>query len=237
MKIGVKIFNEEDFAGYFEDKADFLEVMAIRGKDYSFLKNYKLPIVIHAEHERFDFNAADKLKKENNISSIKFAIELANFCNSKKIIVHPGYLDSINCSLEEARKFFINLDKRILIENMPINKKRKDYLCTNIKETKEFLSQTKKDLILDINHAVETADSLNLDYTEFLNEFFKLNPKHFHLGGQNLKQGTTHLTLKENELPLKEILKFFPKDAWITLETKNNIQTTEEDIRILRELI
>ena len=39
MKLGVKIFCDAEFADYFKDKADFLEVMAIQGKDYSFLND------------------------------------------------------------------------------------------------------------------------------------------------------------------------------------------------------
>ncbi len=90
MKIGVEIFYNAEFADYFKDKADFLEVMAIEGKDYSFLEDYPLPIVIHAMHHSFGINAADKNLFEKNLASINLAISLADCFDAKKIILHPG---------------------------------------------------------------------------------------------------------------------------------------------------
>ena len=75
MKFGVKTWDSEDFLNYFFSEADFFEVQAIRGRDYSFLKKFagKIPIVIHAEHQSFGVNAADSSLNSENLESINFA--------------------------------------------------------------------------------------------------------------------------------------------------------------------
>jgi sugar phosphate isomerase/epimerase len=237
VKIGIKIFSEKDFAKHFENKADFLEIMAIEGRDYSFLKGYALPIVIHAQHQQFGVNCASKAKLEKNTSSMNFAIKLANEFNAKKIILHPGELNDKDSSKENSINFIKGLnDRRILIENLLV--REEDYLCALPEETKEFIEKTGKGFCFDINHAVSTALALKQNYKEMLKEFVKLKPKHYHIGGQKLKENDIgHLPLEESELPLKEILGLLPKDAEITLETESDIKKTEKDIETIRKEI
>ena len=94
MKIGVKTFDDTNVLKHFEDKADFFEIMAIRGKDYSFLKKFSLPLVIHKEHQNFGINIADKTKQKINLESVNHAIKIADMVNSKKLILHPGLIDN-----------------------------------------------------------------------------------------------------------------------------------------------
>lgn len=237
MKIGVKIFSEKDFALHFENKADFLEVMAIEGKDYSFLKDYNLPIVIHAQHEKFGFNAADRSIRDRNLKSINFAIKLANSLDAEKIIVHPGKLFDYNCSIQEAINFLKKLDERIIIENLPENGFGRHFLCTNAEETREFLEKVKKGFCLDINHAISSALYIKKDYLQDLKEYLSLEPAHYHLGGQKIEGDITHLALEEGDINLKEVLKLLPKDAEITLETKHDIAKTENDLKIMRAIL
>jgi hypothetical protein len=109
MKIGIKTYENYQFLKHFESKCDFIETMAIETKDYSYLEEFKIPIVIHAQHHKFGINDADKTKHEKNTSSIKFALDLANQNKSKKIIVHPGELMDNNCSLQESLSFIKSL--------------------------------------------------------------------------------------------------------------------------------
>ncbi len=67
MKIGVKTYDNPLFLKEFVDKVDFFEVMAIEGKDYSFLKSFNKPVVVHAQHDSFGINNADKSKRENKL--------------------------------------------------------------------------------------------------------------------------------------------------------------------------
>lgn len=235
MKIGVKAFCEEEFLNHFEDDADFFEIMAIQGMNYSFLSKFKLPIVIHAEHQGFGVDGADKTKITKNKESVNFAIDLANKCKSKKIIIHPGSMTNPDCSEKQAINF-LNLvnDKRVLIENLP---KTEDLLCTTPQETKKFIMETKAKFCFDINHAIETAVRFRQEYLGFIKEFIKLRPSHYHLGGQKIKGNKIHLSLADSDIPLKKIMEIIPKDAEITLETEHNIQKVKDDIKIMRELI
>jgi len=235
MKIGVKTYDDVNFLRQFKDKADFFEVMAIQDVDYSFLKEFSLPIIIHAQHEGFGVNNADKTRTTKNKESINFAINLANNYKSGKIIVHPGPITDENCSEEQAIGFFNSVnDKRILVENLP---KNRNYICSTPEETKKFMIKINAGFCFDINHAIQTAIYLNQDYLKIIKEFIKLRPKHYHLGGQSLKDNADHLSFVDSDIPLKEIMKLIPRNAEITLETEPDSKKIEEDIKIMRELI
>lgn len=242
MKIGVKTFNSRDFLEPFRDKVDFFEIMAIETVNYDFLKEFNLPIVIHSQHRNFGVNVADKTKLQKNLNSINFAIKLADQTKAKKIIIHPGELDSKDSTREQAIKFIKNIkDKRIIIENIPI----RDVYRFGAKpeEIKEILKETKKGFCFDINHAIFAALALKQDYLQFIKEFVKLKPVHYHLGGQILKdfslpfEKREHLALAESDFDLKEVLKLIPKDAEITLETTTDINKTLDDVRIMKEIM
>ncbi len=238
MKIGVKTFGDEKFLKHFEDKADFFEIMAVQKNDYSFLKKFSLPMVIHAEHQDFGINPADMPKKEQNLKSINFAIKVAEMVNSRKIIVHPGFIEKgdPDCSKENAINLIreINND-RILIENM--NSERNIIrMCSTPKEIKTFIKNTKSGFCFDINHAIKNIKRFDGDYN-FLKKYLKLNPNHYHLGGQSLISGKNHLCFRDSNLDLKEIFRHFPKNAEITLETETDIGKIEEDLNIIRRVI
>ena len=50
MKIGVKNYGDEEYFRALLNRADFFEVMAIPGKDYSYLDKLGKPITIHIFH-------------------------------------------------------------------------------------------------------------------------------------------------------------------------------------------
>ena len=242
MKIGVKTFDNRNFLKPFEKKVDFFEIMAVEGNDYKFLREFKLPIVIHSQHRKFDVNIADKSKLKRNLSSINFAIKIADLSNAKKIILHPGELDDKNCSEEQAISFIKNInDKRILIENVVIEGVHR--YGAKPEEIKNILKETGAGFIFDINHALGTAVKLNEDYIDFMKEFLKLKPKHYHFGGQIIKNMNLpyyereHLSLAESDFDLKEVLSIIPKEAEITLETTTDIKKTEDDVRIMKKMI
>jgi len=236
MKIGVKSYGERQFLDALEPYADFFEIMAIEGKDYSFLKKYSLPIVIHAQHDKFGVNHSNRLLININLKSVNFAKNIAKQFESTKIILHPGELKEPSCSLEESKRFTteLKLDK-ILIENMP--KRKGNFLCTTPEEVKEFIENTNTHFCFDINHAIETAVVLNKNPIEVIKEFLKLNPAHYHLGGQNIKEDRGHIDFKESDINVQEILKLLPQNAEISLEVTTDINKTKEDFRFIRELL
>jgi len=237
MKIGVKTYDNEEFLDYFKDKADFFEVQAIQTNNYDFLKKYSLPIIIHAEHHvNAGINPADKTLINQNLKSINFAIKLADQVNAKKIIFHPGMIRDANCSQEQAINFIKNIpDDRILIENLPAMPYR---LGKTPKELKEFLQKTGKKFCFDLSHAIVTANILKLDKERIIEDFLKLNPVHFHLSGQNWDADTDHhWSFKDSNIDFKNILKFYPKDAEITLEVTQDIGKNEYDLEYIKEII
>ena len=240
MKIGVKTYDNRKFLEHFRKKADFFEILTIEGRDYEFAEQFSqfLPVIIHAQHYIFGSNPADKSKNEGYNSSINFARKIADSTNAKRIILHPGVINNGSSSEENAVSFIKNLnDKRVLIENLP---KYKDFncLCTTPEDTKEFMKKADVKLCFDINHAMETAFQAGRDYKELIKEFIKLKPVQYHLGGQKIKGGiASHLSFQNSDIDLKEILKFLPEDAEITLETESNIEKTENDIKMIRKVI
>lgn len=238
MKLGVKTYDSESFLKHFENLADFFEIQAIQKNNYDFLKNFSKPIVIHAEHDSFGINPADKNLYKKNLESINFAINLANKTNARKIIVHPGNMDNKNCSKEQAIHFIKSLkDKRIIIENLS---DCSNSLCTGSEGIKEFMNTTDSGFCLDISHCIVSSNQLGLDYKKMIKKFIKLKPNHYHISGQNTNSKTdNHYSFsdKNSNIPIKEILKLFPKDAEITLEVTTDVEKTKEDLRKIRKII
>lgn len=236
MKFGVKTYDDERFLDYFFSRADFFEVQAIRGKDYSFLNKFagKIPIVIHAEHFNFGVNAADSLLEKENRESIEFAIKVADLAKAKKIVFHPGSISNENCSKENAIRFLKSIkDKRIVLENLPI---AKEYNClgSTPEEIKELKEKTGLGFCFDLNHAIQSAIFYNRDFKEFIVEFEKLKPEHYHLGGHILKSNETHVSLGESDFDLLMFLKFLDKNAEVTLEVRIDEESVEEDLALAK---
>lgn len=234
MKIGVKTYLNKDYIEHFAAKTDFIEVIGLSKEN--FLKNKK--IIVHGKHERFKINLADKTKEKENIEAIQTAIEIADFCNSKRIIVHPGFIENENCSLENS----INLmkkfnDKRIITENMPLgDKNNKQYLCSNPEELKEYIQKTNiSGFCFDINHTISSALSQKIDPYEYLKSFIKLNPIQIHLGGQKLPEDQTHIPFSKSNIDLKKSLEILPENSEIILEVTQDIKETEKDLEIIRK--
>jgi endonuclease IV len=239
MKIGVKTFDSEEFLKYFEDKVDFFEIMTAQKNDYSFLRKFSLPIVIHAEHWGFKTNPADTTKKEENLKSLNFARKIADETNAKKIIVHPGILEygDKNCSLENAIDFFRKIDDdRILIENLPLYHDNYKNLCATPEEVYSFMKETEiRKFCFDVNHHVQCLTEIN-NY-DFIKKYLELNPIHYHIGGQRIKEKIGHTSFDNSELNLKRILRYYPRDAEITLETQTDIESVNKDVTTIKRIL
>ena len=233
MKIGVKSYDYSKELKYFIDKADFFEIMVVEGRDYSGFKDFNIPFVIHCQHAVFGINNADNEICRKNLDSFNYARKVADMLRAKKIIVHPGEINSAKCSKETSINFIKSLnDKRIFIENMP----KETSLGRTPEEIMKFINETKCGFCFDINHAISFSQKVGKDYKELIKEFLKLKPKHFHLGGHQLPE-KDHLCLADSELNLKEIISLLPKDAEITLETLKDYNKTKEDLVIIGLLL
>jgi len=245
MKIGVKTFDSEEFLKYFEDKADFFEVQAIQSTPesfYSSLKQFSIPLVVHSEHYEFGINPADSSRYNINLKSINFARKLADSVKAEKIIIHPGAIETgnKNCSLENAVAFIKNLDdERLLVENLPGREEGLTVfsLCNTSGETKQFLELTGAGFCFDVNHAILSESIIDNSNYQFLEKYIHLKPKHYHIGGQRFGELFAHLCLADSDLDLGKILKYYPDNAEIILETEVNIQKVQDDVNIIRKAI
>ncbi len=236
MKIGVKTFNNSKFLEHFEKDVDFFEVQAIQKNNYSFLKNFSLPIVVHAEHNGFGVDISNKKKENKNLKAINFAKKVADLVDSKKIIIHPGASKKLggDCCVENTIDFLRKIDdKRILIENVVTG-------IGNSPETiKEIMEKTGVGFCFDVNHAICYAKLNKMNENKVIKEFLRLNPKHFHVGGQRFVSGKhiSHISLKDFDYNWRSILSLYPKDAEITLETTIDIKKVEKDVEFIKELV
>ncbi len=244
MKIGAKIFGikNKPFLDKIAEKVDFIEIMAIQGQDYSFLKSYGKKIALHAEHQEFGINPADASKNNENTKSINFAFELAGRLDAGKIICHAGAIENENCSEETAIEFFRNIkNNRILIENLPLidyNGRRIDALCSMPEQTETFLERCNKRLCFDIPHSIiSTIAKGKKDYNDFIKPYLKLKPSYFHFSDILLEKAKDHLNLGKGNLNIEFYKKLIPKDAEVALETNSNniAENFLNDIRIMRE--
>ncbi len=237
MKIGVKIYNEKKFLDYFEDKADFFEVQAIQRYDYDFLKKYKKPFVIHAEHFTQGSNPADETMIKQNLKSLKFAQKLADKTKAKKIIFHPGRIENHDCSKEQSIKFIKGIrDKRILIENLFY----KNPVILTPADIKDFMEKTNNKFCFDFSHAIAAANITKVNPYLFIKEFLKLKPAHYHIGGQKINSKVdSHCSFfdKKSDIPIKNFLSLLPSNAEITLEVTKNIKKTEKDLEYVQEIV
>ena len=241
MKVGVKTYNDENFLDHFRNKCDFFEVQAIQENDYDFLKNFKKPMVIHAEHQGFGVNACDPGLKAKKLKSINFARKLADSVGAKNIILHAGMLLNDKCSKEVSVKFVKSInDKRIIIENHSSYSKG---LGSTPEKMKEFLDLTGAGFCFDFNHAISSARQGKLDEFKMIKEFIKLKPRHYHLGGQRFinilglyKKDITHLAFMDSDIDLKRIVKLIPSSGTVTLETAMGISKVEDDLGIMKKL-
>jgi deoxyribonuclease IV len=235
MKFGVKIFSEREFADYFKDKADFLEVTAILGEDYSFLDDYPLPVVVHAMHSGFGINFTNVDLFEKNMEAVDFAVELADRCGAEKIIVHVGRLNGERCSVEQVVNFLKGLDERIIVENLTM--RGVEGFFSRSEEVVEFIGKTGRKICFDVNHAMEVAYNDGVDYYDCVKDFVKMRPEHFHLGGGIVGDvERQHLNFKDSDFSVEKILKMLPSDAWVTIETTTDIEEVEKDLKFLRRI-
>ncbi|NCN86976.1 TIM barrel protein [archaeon] len=220
MKFGVKNYFDGEFFDSFVDKCDFFEVQAIRGKDYSFLEKYDLPIVLHCEHAGFGINISNPKKEKDNLESVNFAKELADKYNVKKIIIHPGYIEDENCSKENMINFLNeNCDSRFYLENMPFSfMEGLKKFCSTPEEMQEVLEKTKVNFCFDVVHAMIYSVQTKKDYVPVIQEFERLNPRHYHLCGYNFKEGGDHIYLMESTYDLGIVFEIISPLAEITLE-------------------
>lgn len=197
------------------------------------LKN--IPTAIHCSHteHNFDVFILDDSKKEFFKDQI---IKIADFLDSKYIIVHAGVGDSYKIFKENIKKIS---DPRILIENMTkvgivgIS----DVLCFGYSlEQLKFIKNLGFNFCLDFSHAIKSATSQKIDYKEFIEKLiFELNPSYFHIcNGKMNTEKDEHRDLFDGEFDIKwikETLLRLKKDVYLVFETSKKGDSLANDVK------
>jgi len=138
------------------------------------------------------------------------------------VIVHMG-LDKQELDFSK-----IDFPDYVLPENMP-------YMSSFKEKMYGYLPEIMcKNFTLDIAHAWMTAKSLKLDTYEFLDKFFDLKPKHFHI--TDCLGDLDHLVLGTGGLDITWAISKIPNDATLTIETDDTLKEYRKE-NILKDLI
>ena len=238
MLVGAKVA-EPSAVGFLRevaDEADFVEVIAVVGNDYSFIREFDLPVVLHNKHYSRGVNFADPHKDALNRESLEFSLKLADELCARAVIVHPESRENDGCSEDVFARLLSDYpDRRILIESMPYDLRGRSFFAYDRESMGRLMARTGRGMCLDFAHASEAAHSLGKDPIIFVKELLSLEPAHYHISDTVLAGSEDlHLHLGEGDLPIGQFKRLLPKDAWVTLETPPEGMKTKKDIEYLR---
>ena len=203
-----------------------------------------IPFIIHCPHFAHGFNLAKAEKRISNKRIFEEVQKFADGLNVPYIVIHGGIDGDIN---ETAKQLADLKDSRALIENKPFRalpNKMGGEFCRgyNVEEIKTVMEFSGCGFCLDFGHAICAANSLNVDYFDYIKDFMKLEPKMFHLTDiSDIKsEYDSHPHLGQGQLELKKILQMLPDDAIITFETvkdsQSNLNDFVEDMLCLKSI-
>lgn len=238
MQIGIKIYPEDlAYAKKIARYADFFEVMAIPKSDFRKLKVLKKPFTIHNIHAKWGFNPADPYKAvEINKLGADTAAEAADILNADIIVVHPGYLETEDCSIKHTIRFMKRLDSRFILENVTAENRGFAHVGNSVDQVRKIMRQAGKGFCLDFPHAAEYAHSQGIDYIKFIKSLLRLKPKYFHISDTHIQnKKDLHLHLKEGDLNLDYLKSLVPQDSRILIETAHEFRKQHSDISYLRK--
>lgn len=242
MQVGLKFFPESldkilPEIDRIRESADFLEIMAIRGTDFSRFEKLAMPVTIHAEHHGFGVNPANPDKEADTLDSLLFAIKTADTFSSDVIVVHPGHRENKKCSVQQIAKVLNSMgDKRIVMENLVPNF-TEDFYFTTPENMNYLLEKTGLPVCLDSAHASLTAQKLGRDVLEFYRKMNNLKPKYYHFSDTKLESGKDmHLHIGKGNLPLGRMKMMLPENVRVCLEIPTDLDGMLKDLEYFRKL-
>ena len=176
-----------------------------------------LPYIIHIPHDKFGVNIGDLAVKECTLQKISESINWADRLNAKHLILHAGY-GSMKSATDLLREVS---DSRLLIENMPkVGLGGEAMIGYSPAQVEELIGDSDMGLCLDFGHAVKAAVSLGVDYTEYVQEFMKLEPNVFHVSDGTLgEERDEHLGIGDGEYDFDFFIGCAEVKGMITVET------------------
>ena len=248
LKVGMKTWsgNGAQRINSLAEIGDFTEVMIEPNKDYKYLKDISTKWVIHCPHMHFGFNPSNEKRWQDCKKMLDNTQNAADFLGADKIIVHFGYASEnndgvIENALENSIEFFRNnKDKRILLENesrVAFDKGKYVKMTASAEDVKKVLEKTGCGFCLDLGHAWISASLISIDPKKSIENFMKLNPKHFHMLDSTSLNEDTHSNLGNGVLDvafMRDTIKKHNQDAMVTLETPYNLLKNKEEIAFMK---
>lgn len=198
---------------------------------------------IHGSILREGVNFMNKARnKKLNSNAIENAISAADNLNVEYIVFHPGYIEKgrqgENCNLENLYQFMRNYDDpRILLEIVPVfaYKERFVFPLHSVDDYKILRDRTRKNIMLDIGHAMITARAMKYDPVDYIGKLIEeLDIGVMHIADNDDSgdgYNDSHLHIGKGNVPIEQILRQFKdKIKFATLEV-NGIN--DEDIKLV----
>jgi len=245
IKYGIKLWTINKYCFpkavklYQDGLIDFVELYVVPDEtfknDLDILRN--MPVHIHAPHSLHNFNIFELDKEKIDLFQGQ-VIELADFFNSKYIILHAGIGNDPKIFRKNIAKIY---DKRITIENNP-KMGLNDKICFgySYNQLKFIKEKCKLNICLDINHAIKSAVSEKKDYKKYIKDLFKLNPKICHISDGTLKiEKDEHLGIGDGDYDFNFLGKCLKESniEYVTMETPNtDLNSLKEYLENLKKL-
>ncbi len=225
MKVGIKVYSIPENLTMISrcSFADFIEIYikgSVSNEFINEVKKLNQNFVVHVSHIEDGVNIASPSRHKETLMAIEQAVNVADRLNAETIIIHPGEQEAKEDSLEHAKSILKDIDKRVVLENVPFFSFGK---YKSFGYSPETLARLTNNICLDIGHAHAAAASLKIEPYMMLNKFVqKFNVKHWHVSdGFKHKEIDDHLPLGHGDYDIKNFIKLVKnsKHRNVTLET------------------
>lgn len=188
-----------------------------------------IPIGIHAPHALDDF-----LFGERELALWNDTKALAEVSNSRTIVVHPGYADTISGVEDFERELAKIDDERILIEAMPGKDATGRVLFGYDLPTLKRIHD-KKPVCLDVEKNIKAAVYQRLDWKSYFHDSIEaLQPTYFHISGCTTTHDIDqHADLWDGDVDwsfVKRALESVPGEIRLVFETPKNGRDLQNDL-------
>jgi len=234
---------------YKKKYCDFVEVyvgLQVLPEDARRWQELDMPVRLHAPHSLGGFNPANPEGMENKEMALRKVEVFRQLLKPSSIVFHPGVEGTLQESIRQFKLFkeqFPEIFKIALIENKPhVGLYKEACRGDSVEEILELIQAIGFGFCLDFGHAACYAVWAKKDWQQAIEDFMKLHPRLFHLSDGDIHSPVDgHLHLGTGSFPLKQMLSFLPKDAFLTLETphdqKDNLDDFPKDADLVRSLL